>query len=250
MSDPIFSIIASAIRPENYKRCYDSFSFGSNVSFEMIFVGNIPPIEEVGKNFRYIYSTVKPAQCFEIGARKSEGRYIIPVADDVEVSNNFFEHLLEEVTNTDTSKYLLSFMGNRPGNMVYDKNIKNSPSVGWFGCFPKDLWKSLGGIDKRFIVSFCDTDLQMRAYEMGLQFKLAKNIYVREFFPDFGKNDKERKKFRNNRMIQKYGNYSRTLLNSFWVNPDGTMSKKRLSPVEPFEDKDIVTITQGEKGEW
>jgi hypothetical protein len=235
----------------------------SSVSFEMIFVGNKPPIEFVGEHFKYIYSTVKPAQCVEIGARESKGLYILPMADDVKYTYNFLDILYEEISNLDTDKYILSFMGfpaGKLGNMSeqikkyqgypYDKYIDNSPNIPWSACYPRNLWYQLGGVDRRFIHPFYDVDLYMRLYEIGFTFKLAKDIYVREFYPRFKPGRKAREKFKNSRMLNMYLIYSRTLLNSFWVNPDGTMSKKRLSPVESFDDKDIKTITQGEKGAW
>jgi hypothetical protein len=55
MIDPIFSVIAPAIKKEFYKMCYDSFSLGAEAPFEMIFVGPNPPTEFVGEHFRYIY---------------------------------------------------------------------------------------------------------------------------------------------------------------------------------------------------
>lgn len=263
MNDPIFSVIAPAIRPENYKQCYDSFCGKSDITFEMIFIGNNPPTEFIGEHFRYIYSTVKPAQCLEIGARESQGKYILPMADDVKYTYNFLDVLYEEISNLDTDKYILSFMGfpaGKLGNMSeqikkyqgypYDKYIFNSPNIPWSACCPRSLWYKIGGIDRRFIHPFYDVDLYMRLYEIGFDFKLAKDIYVREFYPKFGSGSAGRKRFKETRMLNKYKDYSRSLLNSFWVNPDGTMSKKRLLPVESFEDKDIMTVTQGEKGEW
>lgn len=262
MSDPIFSIVSTSTRPENYKQCYDSFCQKSNISFEMVFVGPNPATEFVGKNFKYIYSTVKPAQCIEIGSRESIGKYIIPTADDVKYSENFLDILYETVCKTNMNKYLLSFMGfwlQGLGDMT--RNMKNyvtenyyGVSFGQCGCYSRDLWKKLGGIDKRFIHTYFDRDLHFRCYEIGMEFKLVKNIYIREFFPKFPTKHKirkwEKRKFEANRLCSRYGDYSESLMKSLWLNSDGSVSKKRLLPVEPFEDIDIKEQTQGEKGEW
>ena len=99
MSDPIFSIIAPAIRPENYKRFYHYISQDTKVPFEIIFVGHKPPTEFVGENFNYIYSRVKPAQCIELAAREAKGEYLIPSCDDCYFSEKFLDKFYWGITS-------------------------------------------------------------------------------------------------------------------------------------------------------
>ena len=177
MSNIIFSAIAPAIRKENYKRCYNSFCQNSKVPFEMIFVGNNPPTEFIGENFKYIYSPVKPVQCVEIAAREAQGQHIIHIVDDIVFSNNFLDAIYQEINEIDTNLHLLSFTlyppymeGSQPKTC---KTIKTDNyygvEIGSCVCIPRPLWKELGGLDRRFINSYFAVDLYLRCLEKGTE---------------------------------------------------------------------------------
>jgi len=250
MSNPFFSIISSAIRTENYKRFYNSFSQNSKTPFEIIFVGSHPPTEFIGEHFNYIYSTVKPSQCVEIGARKSKGKYIISTNDDHVFSDNILDELYHEISTTDTDHYLVSFTERpsyRIGSTPKEPKILKTQNYhglefGECACFPRDIWMKLGGMDKKFIYSFYDIDLQFRCFEYGLHLKLLTHIYFREILPATNES--------NNQLFQKYKKYHNSLLDFLWLGPNFKVRKKRLYPVESFDNYNILTISQGEKGQW
>ena len=50
--------------------------------FEVVFCGPNIPNFELPRNFKFIYSTVKPAQCLEIALRQFLGEYVIHINDD------------------------------------------------------------------------------------------------------------------------------------------------------------------------
>ena len=77
MIQPQFSIIAAAIRDYHYKGFCDNVSKECKVPFEIIFVGDKPPLEPMPSNFHYIYTKVKASQCLEIAARNAKGRFYI-----------------------------------------------------------------------------------------------------------------------------------------------------------------------------
>jgi len=254
----VFSIIGSAINKKNYKRCYNYIK-NTDVSFEMIFVGSHPPTEFIGEHFNYIYSTVKPAQCIEIGARMSQGEYIIPTYDDCYFSENFLDNLWEQIQKIDTTQYLLSFYS-YPGFYNGEPNLKLWKKVApldlnYFGikvgeccCFPREVWTKLGGIDRRFIWSFPIVDLQLRCFEIGLILQFVPNIYVQEIYERIIPEKKN--EYDKNKLSVKYGDYDRRMLYFFWNDVYGGFSPKRRLPVESFNNGNIKTVTQGEKGEW
>jgi hypothetical protein len=230
MINPIFSVIATAIRPENYKQCYDSLWQNSKVPFEMIFVGDRPPTGFVGENFRYIYATVKPSQCVEIASREAQGQYLIPISDDCIFSEHILDLLYDEISSTDTSQYLVSFV-----LMPCYKEIKVIKTSNYYGvelgdgvCYPTDLWKRIGGIDKKFIYAFFDWDLQLRLYEYGLKPKIIKHIYMKETYPKLSNEEADLHK--KNSVFSRYINYHSSLLDFLWLREGFRVSEKRLSP--------------------
>jgi GT2 family glycosyltransferase len=224
----------------------------------MIFVGNNPPTEFVGSNFRYIYSEVKPSQCIEIGAREARGEYIMPVNDDNVFSENFIDNIDKEIGELDTSKYLLSFIaypsyfeGETPRE--WKRGIVKTANyygveVGECTCFPRNLWEDLGGIDKKFIHTWFDLDLLFRGYEYGLNLRLSKSGHIREIIPKLSAEEADL--YNKNSLFRRYERYHISLLDFLWLRWGFQVSKKRLCPVESFYDKDIMTVSQGEKGCW
>ena len=104
MEKPFFSIAFSAIRNNLYKRTYDSLSKDCNVPFEIVYAGYSPPTEKMPDNFRYIYTTVKPAQCVEIAARNSSGEFIILASDDISFSDGFLNKAHNWCNRIDSDK--------------------------------------------------------------------------------------------------------------------------------------------------
>jgi hypothetical protein len=255
MDNIIFSVIAPAIRKENYKRCYHSFYQNSTIPFEMIFVGNNPPTEFIGKNFKYIYSTVKPAQCVEIAARTAQGDYLIHIVDDIVFSENFLDTIYKEINEIDTNYSILSFALYPPYVEGCQPKIwKTIKTDNYYGveipscaCIPTTLWKELGGIDNKFINSYFAIDLYLRCWEKGMIFKFSKS-YIREIYPKLSQEEADY--YNKNSLFRKYENYSSSLLDFLWLRSNFRVSKKRLCTVDSFDDKDILTVTQGEKGEW
>ena len=164
MSKPVFSVCFSAIRNNLYKPFYDSLSKNTTVPFEVIFVGDNPPTEPMPDNFKYIYSKVKPAQCTEIAVRAATGDFILPFSDDEVFSHNFLNRLHNYVNRLDTSKVFITFRYAfqdklNDEQLVFDPDIKTSTVLGVAGCFRRDIWNELGGLDNRWIACYSDMDM-------------------------------------------------------------------------------------------
>ena len=56
MNNPVVSIYISAIRPFLWEAVYKSIAESNQVSFEIIFVGNVPPEFTLPENCHHIHS--------------------------------------------------------------------------------------------------------------------------------------------------------------------------------------------------
>lgn len=245
---PVFSVLFSAIRHRLYRGFYDSLAAGAKVPFEVIFVGDNPPTEKMPDNFKYIYSKVKPAQCVEIAVRNACGKYILPCADDELFSPNFLNRLYDYTLRLDMDRVLITFRYSfvgvpRDGQLVFDPHILTSSFIGLAGCYRRDLWNKLGGIDSRWVGCLCDMDMQMRFYEYGMRPFVTPDCIVEEL-PSPKTQEKEKDKLK---LYYRCGNSARDLLLSLWVGKDRNPLKKRLLPIIPFVDRDITIRSQGEK---
>ncbi len=259
MDIPIFSLVGPAIRSEIYRDFYNSWA-QTKIPFEVIFVGNSAPIEPMPNNFKYIYTKVKPAQCWEIAARHAMGKYLIPLQDDIRVSPNFLERAYNYVIRYPDT-YTLAFMHKYDGEIVrrpsyFDKKIPLSPIVAVSGIFEKEIWTKLGGLDRRFTYAMADVDMQMRFMETGRPLFIIPDCIFEELEENYGV-----------RCCDATDRHGRTIINHLWVKENRSrngweklakmrnsgryiVSKTRLHPVEPFVDDNILLHNQGPEGIW
>ena len=243
MRNPIFSIIAPAIHRKLYKRFYDSISVNNKIPFEIIFIGHKPPIDKMPKNFYYINTRVKPAQCIEIGARQCNGDYIIQGADDMIFSNNFLNLMYKNMVKIKnnfviSAQYRINGKNPKKVSYYFDKrNTRTSPHIGMCSILNKKIWMELGGIDNRFIFYGADLDLIMRFYEYGKKSFILKYCYVNEVIKKY----KGKKRLSHICGMREY----RKFLDRLWLKEDRTVSKKRLLPVLSFNEKNILLKSQG-----
>lgn len=236
-----FSIISAAIHSDRYLECYNSINYKNSIPFEMIFVGNSPPKEQMPINFQYIFTDVGVSQCFEIAARASSGEYILHTADDIVYCDGFLNRFNYYLSRLHMEKVLI---GNRlqTNGIFYDKILTfnrgcpNSPVTSWIPAFKRSIWSDLGGIDRRFDYAFFDMDLILRFYEIG---------YSPFIMPDNWANEIRNEKVKSGlcRQTERSG---RALLNKLWVNEGNMVVKNRREPVESFDNKDILTVDQND----
>lgn len=262
---PIISLFGSANRPWLWPRLYNSLS-SNEVPFEIIFVGDRPPTLTLPDNFHFIYSEVKPAQCAEIAKRHTTCDLIMLIADDLVFSEHALDILHQTFLRLDNDKAIVSARYYCNGQIYPDpeccfwRTDLNTPLLPVSGLMKKKMWEQLGGIDRRFVASCWDIDISMRVFEIGGSVTYCEEAKVVEL---------------HDKSTPEKGLYNevglpldRTLLDWLWarqsplpktVSPDsvysfnqekGILMKNRLSPVMPFDDKDILTVSQGYKGKW
>ncbi len=248
------SCFGPGIRPERWMGLYESIA-QSNIDFDLTIVGPNEPDYKMPDNMFHIKTDVKPVQCMEIAFRCSKGELIIPIADDEIFIDDAIAQVYQQYTEVDDWKTIISHRyvlngvdiseGALPA-MRYYVWQPTSPLAPIAPIMSRRLWAELGGIDNRFVALYWDLDMWMRVYEFGGTGILHKTAQVEEVGNSVGGGE--------HRLYDRYGPaYDRRILDSLWTLPPigtGQILNKRMSPLQPFDDKDIMTVTQGVKGEW
>lgn len=282
MSNIKISVFGPAIRTNRWLSLYENIHNNNKVELEIVFCGNVKPDFSLPKNFNYIYSEVKPAQCAQIALNNTKSNLLTLVGDDCVYSKNFFDNLYEAHLKDSDNIYGGAFMRN---NKVYSKenymllsDISESPFFPFSPLLNKDEVMSLGGIDKNFIAVMWHEDLLMRlitkynkkckilensiCYEETISsLSFFKRVYNKYFDKMISK------KFLNPgpNLFSRYGReHDLPYLKSCWIgdidyineieilcrNNKYFISKNRLKKFESFTDYNLNLKTQGMKGHW
>lgn len=263
--DPLVSLYASAVRPGLWERLYTSLQT-NDIRFEMIFVGDQPPIRSLPENIHYIYSEVKPAQCYDIACRYAAGELIMEIADDIVFSERALDILYKAFCDEGDENVVLSprYAYNQElygkERHAYFEGDRNAPIMPVCGLMKKSTWLRLGGIDNRFVAQCWDMDVIMRLYAIGGKVLLCDDALVTELTTAEGTDRSD--------LFREVGlPVDRAFLNSLWVKKHeeasllndaihcvnrerGILMKSRLSPLIPLTDKDILIKSQGTRGRW
>lgn len=245
IDDIKISLCASAIRTSHWNEFYNSL-LCNKISFEVIFVGNTKPDFVLPNNFRYIYSSTKPAQCYEIAFRNAKGELIHWTADDSTYSTNALDIIYNFYKSFNNEKLIVALRTIEDGEDFTEGHRfiyrdYNSPRMAPFGVMNRELFNKLGGYDRRFIGGQSENDIAMRVYEIGGKLELCNDVSV---FVHHKKMHSSGTLIRNLCYLE-----DRKVLEGLWVK-DGNIQDKRLYKVESYEDKDILFTTQGQKGIW
>jgi len=258
------SLIASSVRPE----LYDDF-FGSledcSVDYEVVFSGNNGYECEawMGKRHRYIQTkNIKPAQCYEIARRDATGELICWVADDAEFVGDILGRAYRYWKEQHNRQLILSLQTMEsgyayPGGELVDMNIhrffggrSTTPLMAPIGLMSREYLEDLRGFDRRYVCGQYENDCVMNAYA---------NFGTVEVFGDeksyvdidhLGKSIRigestDRNSFQQRPFASGYP-VDRKVLETSWVPLDGN----RHDGFEPYEDADILTKSQSNKGKW
>ncbi len=244
---PLISICNGAKRPKLWMKMYKSLCY-SDISFEVIYVGPKCPDFVLPSNFKFIYSKVKPAQAVEIAVRNCKGEFVINIPDDHTISKNGLKILYENFIKYNNDRLIISGIASQNKKLLPIKKSHviykdtTSPLMPIAGLFKKKIWEKMGGLDRNFIAALWDVDLAMRIMEIGGGIIFCENVILDETVSRH-----ERKKS----LIINFGNpFDRKYFHLAWLTKEKKFSPKRLLPLELFEEKNILTISQGPKGKW
>jgi len=244
MSNPIISVISSAIRIQYWLEMYDKFTQHNKIPFEMVFVGSVRPTFSLPPNFIHIYSEDSVVKCFETACRNAKGEYVFMTADDylhepfsaLDIMYGYAIRLDDKAVvmaryaehNCDPNDSVLTFMIRLP----------LSPITGSCTLIKRSVWQELGGLDRRFHSFRADTDLHMRIYEAGGHPFIVPNCVTRErqHLEDQGQ---LRLTVREKDVFE----IDQGKIQLLWLNQDNTIiSRKRSAEVTPFSDEEISII--------
>lgn len=283
---PKISLCASANRIRWWPRLIESLR-GNKYPFEVVFAGNIEPDFDMARypELKWIYTTVKPAQAYQIAFWNATGELIGWTADDATYDD--FSPVALDIAYDAWSKLDAQYGNDRKSALAMNPcedggwpqlkfhklfgGWEETPSMAPFGILDREYFvNKLGGYDKHFVSGQSENDVIMRVYEDGgrLEICMDAKLYVhhsevhpkrhngKSFTPFRYDYNKDRERLENCWIKGGYGFYEK--LNSFRNNnPDSrkevvaNISKTRILPFEPFEKNDTyLTASQGEKGQW
>lgn len=255
---PLVSIIATAINPETWRDIYNRFSQKNITPFEMIFVGPNPPIEKMPKNFIYIKTNVKPTQCMEIAARKAKGDFIFSTQDDSFPLSLKFLSFMTFVALKINNDYcihapLYKDQETREDIQIMSWRMKNLkiPLISQFLFISRKIWIESGGIDKNFVGTQYEIDIELRMIAKGGY--VSYNPMCIMCNPNLEREDGRKTiHFKHiNQLAKRWRIQDSKFLDSVWlekISPKGRIvrcRKKRFKPVDSFSDVDILTKSQG-----
>lgn len=246
MSNIAISLCAAALRPAQWQATYESLK-NNNIAWELIYCGPNQPDFTLPSNFIYIKSNVKPAQAYQIAFNHAQGELIGWTADDCIYPANALDNMYNFYKSFNDNKIVAAFRTVEDGKDITEVHRfrgrdNTSPRMAPFGIVNREIFNQLGGYDRDFVCGQSENDVVMRFLEIGGRVEVS-NI------PIYAEHQKAHQStgtfFRSN-----YYHKDREVLESCWVL-DGVVQTKRLRPIKSFEEKDILTITQGEnKGHW
>ena len=247
MGSPTISIYLSAIRPQLWQRMYDSLSL-NNVSFEIIFVGDVSPTFTLPDNCCHIYSPVKPTQCAEIGFRACTGEFCLFASDDMIFQDHCLDILIDRFRSTGREDIAVSCMHKAGGKIIPLNRCKfipgraDSPNLPMAAIYKTEVYHSLGPRDRNFVCTYADLDVAMRLYERGGITIYVENCVVEEILIpgttvdmyDTGLN-----------WLGKDIDWP--LVCDLWME-NNVFLTNRKRPVEPFVEEGLLIESQGRKG--
>jgi len=168
----------------------------SNHEIDIVFVTDVEPNEEqkffiektVSKqnnvSFKYIFSKVKPAQCFEIAYRESIGDFMIWTGDDFIYSPYAIDNVMAMYTSLHDCRAMISFRVVEDGSEVthmHKPPWDNSVQLTTTALISKKAIEKVGGLaDIRFVAGIWDVDLMMRIYAIGGKVYVCQNAFAYE----------------------------------------------------------------------
>lgn len=246
------SLFASAIRTKDWPAFMDSLE-GNQTEHEVIFCG---PDNDgyTHPKLKFIKSMVRPGQCYEIARRACTGDLVHWTADDAVYSSRCLDEIVRFWNKVNNPKALISVQTKESGHFNVMRThrffggFNESPIMAPLGVMSREYLQKLGGIDRRYICGQYENDIAMRVWEDGGTVEL----FLDDHYVDLdhkNKHDPTGSRFAHgyeqDRVTMEkswYGGWSK------WTWPHGPIT--RYDKFEPYDDKDILIVSQGDRGIW
>jgi hypothetical protein len=264
------SLFASSVRHKLWEDLFKSVS-SNKIDFEIVFAGSLTLMVNNVPGFRYIETgRIKPAQCYEVARRACNGEYIMWIADDCEFSPGLLDNVYAKM-QTLHPRTILSIRTNENGvdlnlsdHRLFWRN-QNTPQMAPVGLIKRDYAEALGGFDRRFVCGQYENDFVMRAMTQGFQVvrHLDDCVFI-EHLKKHGPSTKFWSGYKEDRKILEdtwvVGGYkepekpivtfNQNKIASYLPIENREVSMTPLIPFEPYEDKDLLTVSQSNAGIW
>ena len=238
---PLISFIGPGHRTERFKKFCDGIK--TNLPYEVIFVTDKYPTSkdlEGCKNLRWIYSNVKPAQCFEIAYRASLGEFIVWTGDDFTYPDYGLDKVYAMYQALGDHRKMISFKIHQDNQYCHHfLHWRPEITLTTTALISKKAIEEVGGLaDINFPCGHWDCDLMLRIRDLGGEvieceganaFEEHHSLHLIEY--NFGTTWASEWEF----------------FKKLW-NEGGEL--KRTQPFEGYKDKDILYKNQGPAGKW
>ena len=280
---PVISVCASAIRTKWWQRYLDSLR-KTQISYEVIFSGHVKPDFDLSlyPEFKYIYSTVKPCQAYQLCFWEASGEVIhwssddCTYSEDVSGCNNgldiaYAKYKSIEALHGNDGKTVIAMNPCEDGGYPqahfhrFFGGCLWSPVMAPLGMVPRHYLCDQGqGYSKSCISGQAENDVVMRILadggrvEMALDAKLYihhRQCHVRDLTTGKEKNDfrkwypEDRRAIENAWVVEGYGKYEGSTPEK--LRELVHISPQRLIPLDYYEKtEDRFFVSQGNPGQW
>ena len=237
------SAYMSSIRPYRWK-AIDEMLKNSRLSYEIVIVGPVEPVESLPSNVSFYKSDVKPNQCFHTAAVYSKGETLLQIVDDIEYEDGGIYSMFDEVSKSDnimaTCHYHLNGKSQITKNNIAgnDQLLCHLPTLPVCGLFTREAYFQHLSLDRRFNGVMGELDLYMRLRVNGYTTKIV-DYYCNES-QSYQKQEKTS-------LCQKYWNHDRPLFVKLWttnLREGSCLYPIRQDIVRPFKNTLLLDVEQ------
>jgi hypothetical protein len=231
------SAYMTSIRPYLWIGLHEMLS-KTNLKFEMVIVGPIEPDFELPPEIKFFKSNLKPSQCQHTAATLCKGDMLLQIVDDLEYQDGGINAMYEAVKNDRNSMATCIFFEDNNDSRLKQNmqgEVNDSiPLLPVCGLYPREAYKKIGGIDRRFLGVMGELDLYMRLSVAG--YKTIFVDYICNENTHFQRKD-------SSSLCGKYFGIDRPVVVDLWFK-DGSYSLVRNDIVREYSDIDLLTIEQ------
>lgn len=160
---------------------YANIQQATTVPFEIVFTGPTPPTFALPENFRFIQTSVKPAQAMEAASRACIAPYLVQAVDDIKFSTGALDLMFRHVARADRRIATCAYwLRGGPHTISQTEGIfgscgehprvaSNAPLQPVCPMLFTEDWRDSGGIDTRFCAQYGDLDVYLRLIARGWQ---------------------------------------------------------------------------------
>ena len=176
MNDPIVSLLLPGIRPQYWGEICTTLEQQNACPFEIIFMSPLDPLSKIPSYHKYFKTDMKVPRAIEAGCRIARGKYVLHIADDMQFVPKYLDSLLHLTNATDMNEnVIIPHIGKIKRKKKWIAKVKGRyhgsneswPIVGLYAFMKRDIWRELGGLDRRFEGTCWNNDLVLRFYQQG-----------------------------------------------------------------------------------